>query len=102
MNFTEFLAETFGAATEEVESWFAPKYAREAEGWVLDRSHQKARMFWGASPLPRRSHFEGIITRPDGRVGALIQLHDSRLYVQGNAGCLASLDQRAINDMLGR
>ena len=102
MNAIQELAEIFGMSEQGVDNWFAPRTARETEGWSLDRSHQLARMYWGPEPLPSWSHFEGIVRRPDGRTGALIQLRRSNVYVQGNAGCVTSLDQDAVKDLLGR
>jgi hypothetical protein len=95
-------AEIFGVSEQEAEGWFAAQTAREAEGWSLDRSHQKARMYWGPSPLPSWSHFEGLVTRPDGRTGALIQLRRTGVYVQGIGGIINSIDQQAVKDLLGR
>lgn len=100
MTAIECLAEIFGDTVEEVEASFAPLRRREAEGWQFDRSHLKAAMYWGNGPLPTWSNFEGTIRRPDGRIGALIHLRRTNVYVQGNAGSITSLDQEVINDIL--
>ena len=102
MNATKMLTELFTISEAEAVEMMAPRIARESQGWELDRSHQAARMYWGPAPLPSWSHFEGTIRRPDGRIGALIQLRRTGIYVQGNAGVCTTLDQIAVKDMLGR
>mgnify|MGYP003594287507 CR=1 FL=1 len=54
------------------------------------------RMYWGPSPLPLNSRVLGTVTRDGFDTGALILVEATGLYVQGNAGAIRSLPQRAI------
>lgn len=55
------------------------------------------KLYWGARPLPERSKAVGTVVRDNGESGALIEMATG-LYVQGNAGALRSLPQRAIHE----
>ena len=53
-----------------------------------------AGLYWGAMPLPEGAVMLGCIYRNNGVGGALIRLQNGN-YVQGNAGSIRSLDQKA-------
>lgn len=95
------LAEIFGASLAEQMEMHAESKRREVEGWEFGRDQiDVARMYWGPGPLPCNGRIVGTIRRPDGRMGALIQIN-RRTWVQGNAGVITSLDQAAITDLYG-
>ncbi len=53
------------------------------------------RIYW-AMPLPQNSTARGTVTRETGEAGALIEMHATGMYVQGNAGAIRGLPQRDI------
>ncbi len=55
--------------------------------------------YWGVMPLPAGAAALGTVTRETGETGALIRLASGN-YVQGNAGSIRTLDQRAAEQAL--
>ena len=53
------------------------------------------RIYW-AMPLPQNSTAHGTVTRETGETGALIEMHATGIYVQGNAGAIRGLPQREV------
>lgn len=56
-------------------------------------------VYWGVMPLPAGAEGLGTVTRETGETGALIRLASGN-YVQGNAGGIRTLDQRAVEKAL--
>lgn len=58
-------------------------------------------LYWGYTPLPAGAESLGIVQRENLETGALIRLSSGN-YVQGNAGAIRTLDQRAVTEALAR
>lgn len=104
MNATNAYRDFFVMTPEQEAAWDrqdAARQAREREGWSYGNDFGLARMLWGPLPIPANAVLRGVIRRPDGRQGALLAFIGTGIHVQGNAGCLSSLDQQAIRDIAG-
>jgi hypothetical protein len=66
---------------------------------VHTMAESTARMLWGPSPLPSGARMMGTVVREGGESGALIRM-PTRTFMQGNAGAIRSLDQRAVMEAL--
>jgi len=58
-------------------------------------------LYWGYTPLPAQAEALGTIQRETLETGALIRL-STGIYVQGNAGAIRTLDQRAAKEAIER
>lgn len=58
-------------------------------------------LYWGYMSLPAGAESLGIVQRQNLETGALIRL-STGIYVQGNAGGIRTLDQRAVEEALAR
>lgn len=60
---------------------------------TTDKAKQEARLY--AGPMPPKSELIGLVARSSSDKGALILLTSGQ-YVQLNAGCIRSLNQRDV------
>lgn len=58
-------------------------------------------LYWGVMPLPAGAEALGLVKRDNLETGALLRLSIGN-YVQGNAGGIRTLDQRAVDEALAR
>ncbi len=48
---------------------------------------KQARLYWGAMPTPEGGEIVGLLSRPNGELGAAIKMPDG-IVMQGNAGAI--------------
>ncbi len=55
--------------------------------YITEADFKQARLYWGNMPLPAGGRIIGLLSRPDGSVGAAIKVEGGGVW-QGNAGVL--------------